>query len=148
MLRNKAMREIFRQNTSMFFRGTIMFAVLASLLFSRGEGIRLLPFPSEPAGQTLRDDKLRRENDFKIAYQKNFHRFEKYRLNHLKSSQQTDDPQHFADLRNGAGSFPSVAANVSGRRTENERRSRLFKPLFSPADRSSRAPPFSLMNQL
>ena len=66
------MQEIFLKNCRFFSRAVLFFGVLAALLFSCGEGIRLLPFPAFGTGQ---GENSNLENAEKSGYQKNVLRF-------------------------------------------------------------------------
>lgn len=71
------------------FTAIILLNVLTGLLFSCGEGVRLLPFPNyEIAGTS--QSQLKSDN--KIPYQPNIHRFETDQGN-LQKKIQRDNPQ-------------------------------------------------------
>ncbi|MEZ5426243.1 MAG: hypothetical protein R2747_08265 [Pyrinomonadaceae bacterium] len=99
------MRERILKNCRSICRGLLFTVVLTGLLFSCGEGIRLLPFPMPAAGEGLRPI-LGLKN--KIPYQSNIHRFE-HIPGQIQFKHQRPDFQHHWARRD---------ANVSGLRLE------------------------------
>src|SRR5688572_26138653 len=67
------MPNFFRQNCQFLFRAALLIGVLAGLLVSCGEGIRLFPFPFLETSQSIN---TKWKTDGEISYQKNIHRFE------------------------------------------------------------------------
>lgn len=120
------------------FTAIILLNILAGLLFSCGEGVRLLPFPnSEIAGKS--QSQLHRKN--KIPYQPNVLRFDNGKAKYQTKTQRENQPNFtFGNAEDSEKIFLSVAAksndkvNLSG---ENR-----FKSLIFLSSKSSRAPPF------
>ena len=73
MLKVQAMQGVFLKNSRFFARAFLFFGVLTALLFSCGEGVRLLPFPVLGSGQ---DEKSVLRNAKHSGYQKNVLRFD------------------------------------------------------------------------
>src|SRR5687767_12363155 len=71
-----------------FYRAALLMGVLAGLLFSCGEGVRLLPFPA--AENTTSQFKSGGD----INYQKNLHRFEN-NAGKYQSKLQRDNLKHY-----------------------------------------------------
>ena len=76
------------------FTAIILLNVLAGLLFSCGEGVRLLPFPSSEITGNLQTEL---KSDNKIPYQPNIHRFETDQRNFQKKIQRDTPQKLFSD---------------------------------------------------
>ena len=77
------MRLFSRQNYIFAIRCAVWCTVFGGLLFSCGEGVRLIPFSAPAAPDFISVWKNAPEN----AYQKNFHRFEKKHAGHSLKNQ-------------------------------------------------------------
>lgn len=130
------MRNSFRISYKFLFRALLLSGVLAALLFSSGEGIRLLPFPSFAAQNEKSFLNDGRESDYK----KNVFRFEKGEGSFLKFQRSSKDcwtesskiPQK-SPVFKLAVIFQTDSAFIS----------RSFKSRFISRSAGSRAPPFS-----
>lgn len=119
------------------FSATLFLNLFAALLFSCGEGIRLLPFPtSENAGNS---QKLHKKN--KIPYQPNVLRLDNFTSkNQTKIQRDSQQKFYFGDFINSENlSFFSSGKLCKSRSLFNENR---FRSQFLLNSKSSRAPPF------
>lgn len=135
------MKKVSTQKYVLIFRAAVFYAVLSGLLFSCGEGIRLLPFPpteSSTANHTV----LNFETE--IPYQYNAHRFEKNQQDQ-NSKSQTDNSNHcwinIGDLSN-----QTIFVSTAKGEIDNLSFRKIIKlPPFSKSGKS-RAPPLSDVN--
>ena len=119
-------------------RAVLLSGVLAGLLFSCGEGIRLFPFPPQAAPN--KHSGL--ATGEAVGYQKNIHRFETKQEN-CRSKIQRDNEHHY--LTNGYGAFyntpfPRFSPARQARVLFN---TRFFKSRLSAFLGAGRAPPFA-----
>jgi hypothetical protein len=118
------------------WRAALLLGVLAGLLFSCGEGIRLFPFPPEA---TQNKNSGWKSGD-EVVYQKNLHRFENKQSNH-HSKIQRDDPHHYrTNVYNtlGAALLPSL---LNAREIDVLFNSGAFKSTLFYSSGATRAPP-------
>ncbi len=88
------MKKVPNKKFQLLFRTIVLCSVLSGLLFSRGEGIRLFPFPeAEPTKNDL--SQLNFENE--IPYQYNIHRFEDRQGNQKTKSQRNSQNHYFIE---------------------------------------------------
>lgn len=130
-------KAVIKKNHFLLFRVCLLNCVLTGLLFSCGEGIRLLPFP---ATETTKNNSSQLNVKDKILYQYNVHRFEERQGNQKTKSQHNyqnhywikDGYLHHSEPRLLTAQkkivFPSSFENLK-------------LPLFSKSG-ASRAPPF------
>lgn len=85
------MKKVSHNQFQTLFRAVVLCAVLSGLLFSCGEGIRLLPFPATETGKN-NSSQLNVED--KILYQYNVHRFEE-RQGNQKTKSQRNSQNHY-----------------------------------------------------
>lgn len=131
------MSELFCKKCKSLVRAFLFVNVLAALLFSCGEGIRLLPFPQM---ELARNARFKIKDNHKIPYQYNIHRFENGQGIFQTKSPRDDAPHQLAnagDLQNDLKPFFPATL----RRFERPRRSLFFKARPFLSLRGSRAPP-------
>ena len=119
------------------FSATLLLNLFAALLFSCGEGIRLLPFPiSENTGNF---QQLHKKN--KIPYQPNILRFDNFTSkNQTKIQRDSQQKFYFGDSINSENlSFFSSGKFCKSKSLFDENR---FRSQFLLNPKSSRAPPF------
>jgi hypothetical protein len=126
------MKSLFSAKMTVCLRTVLLFGLLNGLLFSCGEGIRLLPFPPGETRYELQTGSDRN-------YQKNIHRFESQPSNSQFKYQRESD-HHWANFANSRPDFLRFALTeqtVKGFPLPSAfSRSRLL-----PANIGSRAPP-------
>ena len=132
------MKKVSTQKYFQIFRAAVLFAVLIGLLFSCGEGIRLLPFPA-PELSTASHEVLIFETE--IPYQYNAPRFEKNQGNQSSKSQ-TDNSNHFW-LTNGHLKTQAVFILTVKKGIDNFSFRKTFKLSQFSKSGKSRAPPLS-----
>jgi hypothetical protein len=132
------MRKLFRGKLHFCLRALLLCGVLTGLLFSGGEGIRLLPFPAAAAGPPGAAWKLEKGSD----YQKNVHRFENQQGSYQSKSQRSH-PHHWWDQAPAFYLSPKSLA-AAGPEKDFPTRPRIFRSLPRTENGGSRAPPFSL----
>ncbi|HEX9961557.1 MAG TPA: hypothetical protein VGB00_11525 [Pyrinomonadaceae bacterium] len=130
------MQKLSPQSRQNVCRAVLLLGVLAGLLFSCGEGIRLFPFPPEATENKNSGWK----SGETIVYQKNLHRFEnKQSGNHSKT--QRDDPhQYWTSPYRAAGEAP-LSFFSSAREIDVLFDSAAFKSTLFYFSGGSRAPP-------
>lgn len=121
------------------FTAIILLNVLAGLLFSCGEGVRLLPFPnSEIAGNS--QSQLQSQN--KIPYQPNVLRFDNGKAKYQTKNQRENQQIFFsANAENFEKSFLPLLVKSNNKvdlSGEN-----IFNLLIFLNSKGSRAPPFT-----
>jgi hypothetical protein len=133
------MRKLSRSKLQFCLRAIFLGGVLSGLLFSCGEGIRLLPFPAgdgpaRAAGGKWRSD---RGND----YQKNIHRFENQQGNYQSKSRRSQssdwaDEAHarYLSLFFAAPDQPEIVLH---------NHPPVYRSRLPTKNAGSRAPPFS-----
>jgi hypothetical protein len=130
-------------------RAVLLIGVLAGLLFSCGEGIRLFPFPPETAAAQNGHSGAWKSGD-RVGYQKNLHRFESGRQENPQSkirrgdNQPQPSRQHFwANAYNPLNGAPylAVSAAAAAGETGVSFRARFFKSNPFSLSGASRAPP-------
>ena len=118
------------------FTAIIFLNVLAGLLFSCGEGVRLLPFPnSEVAGKSQFQERN------KIPYQPNVLRFDNGKAKY-KTKNQRDDRQFFNSENAVKSEKCAVPVLEDFHAKSNLSEKTRFKSLLLLDSKSSRAPPF------
>jgi hypothetical protein len=128
-----------RHNSFSFIRAALLFGVLSGLLFSYGEGIQLLPFPTPEIGKNSLPN-INCKN--KIPYQFSIHRFENQQSKR-ESKSRSDNPHHFRT--NGSAGleippFIAVPESPPGGLISN---SGLFRSGLRASSKGSRAPPLT-----
>lgn len=126
----------FSEKNQFVTRWFLIAGVLATLCFSSGEGIRLLPFPSAPGAHESGSNPFEEEN------------FQPYSLSALNSAVQTgktgtkfQKDLKFFDCAAAASRAPQTAKLMHGLSVQNNAESIAFKSAGSPAAPSDRAPP-------
>ena len=130
------MKRFFSAQLSVCLRTILFFGLLNGLLFSSGEGIRLLPFP---ASQNLQSSNFENQNNQERNYEKNIHRFENHTQTYqLKNQRNADNLSSNSTFFLKFSSFDSTSLQ-NGRFPEQQTLylSQLFK-----RNSASRAPPF------
>jgi hypothetical protein len=132
------MPNFSQSNSRVLFRAVLLCGVLAGLLFSCGEGIRLFPFPFE----TTPNKYSGWQSGGHVNYQKNAHRFENKQGNYLSKIQRDNQTHYWTNRYDALHNAPPLAVSHS---LENGVlfNSRVFKSSFFAADGASRAPPVS-----
>jgi hypothetical protein len=125
-------------NSRFLFRAVLLTGVLAGLLFSCGEGIRLLPFPPEAA--------TRENSGWKsgaaTVYQKNLHRFESRQGNQPAKIKR--DNQHLYRTNSAYAPAPAPRLSFSSVRASTVLPdSGIFKSRLFSFVGAGRAPPFA-----
>lgn len=121
--------------------------VLAGLLFSCGEGVRLFPFPPETGAATQNKHSGAWKSGERLGYQKNIHRFESRQENRQSKIRRGDNqpprqPLHYwTNAYNTANNAPHLAASGFVGKTAAAFRARLFKSNPFSVSGASRAPP-------
>src|SRR5215203_6133115 len=121
-------------------RALLLCGVLGGLLFSGGEGIRLIPFPAAEAAAASADRgwQIEKTND----YQKNIYRFDNQKGN-CQPKVQKDHPDHGAGYRGLL--CPSFVSAASDRRKRDfPGRAAVFRTRLRTEIFAGRPPPFSL----
>ncbi|HEY0049988.1 MAG TPA: hypothetical protein VGB68_11910 [Pyrinomonadaceae bacterium] len=119
-------------------RAVLLTGVLAGLLFSCGEGIRLFPFP--PAATQYAQSGWK--NGEKVGYQKNALRFEQRQGNYQSKIQRDNQPHYWTDVYNTLHKAPAFAASPA-RENAVLFNSPFFKSHLFSISGASRAPPVS-----
>lgn len=140
---NKSMSSLFLQRYKSVSRVIVLFGVLAGLLFSCGEGIRLFPFPPEATP----GKHSRWASGDAVGYQKNIHRFESQPENQ-RSKIERDNQHHYLPNVYGA-LYDAPFRRLSRARSASV----LFNPRFLKSRLFSfcgagRAPPARVLNFL
>lgn len=133
------MSKSLPQRFQIVFRLVILFGVLAGLLFSCGEGIRLFPFP---AAEIIGEKQSRLKDGEETGYQKNIHRFEKGEGNYQSRLQRESRHHQWTDVFKILKYSPFSASAIWGG-IDFLFDSQSFKSRFPSASLGSRAPPFS-----
>lgn len=133
------MQRPFLRKFQIYWRAVLFFGLLSSLLFSCGEGIRLLPFPFTEAAQSAG---LFSEDVGENDYQENVLRFEKSAGDSLTKFQRSSQHHDWANIDSFFGS-PVFAFRIISGRTASPVYSGFYKSRLFAASRKSRAPPFS-----
>jgi hypothetical protein len=118
-------------------RELIFFCVLAALLFSCGEGIRLFPFPSE-----IIENADVASSDKRVSYQENVQRIEKKQENYQSGSHR-DKKHHRSAGGNFGWNFSPFSDLVVSNKTDIEPGARFFRSRQVRIPLSGRAPPVS-----
>lgn len=121
-----------------FVRALSLFCVMAALLFSCGEGIRLFPFPVQVSDQNTA---LGYSGGERIQYEENAPRIERSRENDENGDRSVGRDQHNAYIA-GSGITFSGAASVTDTATDVTFRS-VFDSLQIASRLHGRAPPRS-----
>jgi hypothetical protein len=117
-------------------RAVLLLGVLAGLLFSCGEGIRLFPFPPEAS----ENENSGWKSGETVLYQKNLHRFEnKQSGNHSKT--QRDDPHHHWTNAYGAAGEAPLASFFIAREVDVLFDRAAFQSTLFYSSGATRAPP-------
>lgn len=132
------MKNVAVKNRQSFFHAVLLFGVLTGLLFSCGEGIRLLPFPASP---TAEDSPSKLNNKDEIPYQFNVLRYESGQENYKSKSQHNNSYHWFGGLARNDLSFLSSANRQI---TDFSLDAEIFKSCLFYDSPGSRAPPFVL----
>lgn len=130
------MQNFSRRNCRFGFRAVVLLGLLAGLLVSSGEGIRLFPFPAFAAAQT---GKSFLNNGEKNDYQENIFRFEKAESGFSKIQRTAKD--HWAGIR--LPQNPPVFKLAVIFQAAPDFVSIIVKPRVVLQSPGSRAPPFS-----
>jgi hypothetical protein len=120
------------------FRAAVLFGVLAGLLFSCGEGIRLFPFP--PATAAARGLNSEWKNGGENDYQKNVHRFENTCVNCHSKIQRGEHHKPLADVYHAPNRRNLLDAAVCCK-IDFSFNPRFFKSRLIAVAGGSRAPP-------
>ena len=121
-------------------RAVLLIGVLAGLLFSCGEGVRLFPFPPET---TQQDKHSGWKSGEKVGYQKTAHRFEHRQGSYPSKIQRDNQPHYWTNVYNTLNSAPPpVGSNACEISVLFD--SRVFKSRLFSVSGASRAPPSSL----
>ncbi|HEX8369642.1 MAG TPA: hypothetical protein VF604_13945 [Pyrinomonadaceae bacterium] len=119
-------------------RAVLLIGVLAGLLFSCGEGIRLFPFPPE----TTADKHSGWKSGDKVGYQKNAHRFEQRQDSRQSKFQRDNQPHYWTGVYNTLNNaLPPTVSTVG--ETGVLFNSEIFKSHLFSVSGASRAPPSS-----
>ncbi|MDQ3798234.1 MAG: hypothetical protein M3384_02185 [Acidobacteriota bacterium] len=129
-------------------RAVLLIGVLAGLLFSCGEGIRLFPFPPETAAAAQNGHSGAWKSGDRVGYQKNLHRFESGRQENPQSKIRRGDNQpqpsqqhYWANAYNTLNRAPYLALSAVVGETGVSFRARFFKSNPFSLSGASRAPP-------
>jgi hypothetical protein len=126
------MKSLFPAKITICLRTVLLFGLLNGLLFSCGEGIRLLPFPPVETSYELRTGS-------DGNYQKNIHRIESQPSNaQFKYQRESDD--HWAYFENSRPDFLRSGLTDEPQ-TDFPVRSPFSRSPLLPANIGSRAPP-------
>lgn len=126
-------------NSQALFRAVLLTGVLAGLLFSCGEGIRLFPFPPEAAAT---NENSGWKSGGAPVYQKNLHRFETKQGNQPSKIQRGQQHLYWATAA-GAPFQPAPRLSFSSHRAANvSADSGIFKSRLFSLVGAGRAPPF------
>jgi hypothetical protein len=117
-------------------RAVLLLGVLAGLLFSCGEGIRLFPFPPE----ATENENSNWKSGETVVYQKNLHRFEN-KLGGNDSKTQRDDPHHYWTRVFSAAVEAPLPAFSGAREVDVLFSSGAFKATLFYSSGATRAPP-------
>jgi hypothetical protein len=130
------MKSYFPAKTSIFLRAVLIFGLLNGLLFSSGEGIRLLPFPTSGiSGQTNSELKNSEEH----PTEKNLHRFHS-RPTTYQSKFQRNNENHWLIDENFPGNL--LFDQLTQQKTERSSAHQTFSKLhLFTKNIGSRAPP-------
>lgn len=134
------MKKVPLYKLRLLFRTAVLCAVLAGLLFSCGEGIRLFPFP---AAETAKNNRSYQNFGDKISYQFYAPRFEDAQGN-LKIKSQRNSQQHHLWLENGAANNPPFSAAIITKQFQHLVLSANLKRILLSESGESRAPPFEV----
>jgi hypothetical protein len=118
-------------------KAIILLNVLAGLLFSCGEGIHLLPFPSSQLAETSKSQ-LQEKN--KIPYQPNVLRFDNGKAKYQTKTQRDKQQKLYSNDALNSEKLSSFASNNFGKNVRLFGENR-FKSLFLIYSKGSRAPP-------
>jgi hypothetical protein len=121
------------------FRAVVLFIVFAGLLFSRGEGIRLFPFPFTQASQNASSEL---QNDEEFDYEKNLHRFESNQTNSQPKIQPGNLQIYQAEISNRLCHSSFFRFSSAGK-ADFSSNPQIFKSPRISALSGSRAPPVS-----
>jgi hypothetical protein len=130
------MQNFFRKNCRFSFRAVVLFGLLAGLLFSSGEGVRLFPFP---AFENAQNEKSFLNRSERTGYQKNIFRFEKSEGSFSKLQRAAKD--YWASFRLPQNLPVFKLAVVF--QADFDFIPRVFQSRFVSQTPGSRAPPFS-----
>jgi hypothetical protein len=130
------MPEVSPQKYPLILRAVLLTGVLAGLLFSCGEGIRLFPFPPEAT--------LHKYSEWKsgaaLNYQKNIHRPESRQGNQAAKIQRHNQPHFWTNGYHAPNAAP-LLASVIRRETDVLFNPGFFKSRLFSFSGASRAPP-------
>lgn len=130
------MNRFFSKQLSVCLRTILLFGLLNGLLFSSGEGIRLLPFP---ASETSQNSNFEHRNNKEDIYEKNFHRFENHSQNYQLKNQKNSD-NHWIDFASSLKNFVSISLKAPNNKQFPEQQTLYLSQLFKQ-NCKSRAPP-------
>ncbi|HEX8735679.1 MAG TPA: hypothetical protein VF721_10175 [Pyrinomonadaceae bacterium] len=132
------MPNFSQSNSRVLFRAVLLCGVLAGLLFSCGEGIRLFPFP--PVASPNKYSGW--QSDGHVKYQENAQRFENKQGNQHSKIQRDNQTHYWTGAYDALHNAPPLAVSHS-LESGVLFNSGVFKSSFFAADAASRAPPFS-----
>ncbi|MBA3633760.1 MAG: hypothetical protein H0W58_13280 [Acidobacteria bacterium] len=132
------MKKVSLKNCESLLHAVLLISVLAGLLFSCGEGIRLFPFPIT---KTSENSQSRLKDNDKTPYQLNVHRFESNQGNSQLKFQRDNSHHHWMNnynaLNNSLFFSPTAYFKINFPLDLKTFNSRLLS-----ASAGSRAPPF------
>lgn len=135
------MHELCREKYQTPLRAIVLLGVLVGLLFSCGEGIRLLPFPSAEISFGSISGWM---DESRISYQKNAPRLENKKENHSKHKRE-NSTSHLTGGCDFSGSFNNSLTStlaISSKKFFSFRRSSVQSILIAQSG-GSRPPPLS-----